>query len=235
MNWEPPGRNETKTAIAQQQGQQVDPGELLYGFTNNKRIEQSGPIKNMPQEFIQLTKLLKEMDACFSRTLPVYFGDQNKSFSPQRRGAERRRKKAKGEGNQFGGTLERYRLPGKPLAHYVLPKEDAILWTSFADITLLHSCPAAIHLDHNGRVKDQHSFTVMTSVGQGFSGGTFCLIEYGYKIPVKPGDLLIAQTTREWHTNISPVQGEKFSVVAYSRKQLSNPVWKIGPSVAVRR
>ena len=52
------------------------------------------------------------------------------------------------------------------------------------------------------------------------------MIEYGIKIPVKPGDLLIAQTTREWHCNTTPVAGIKYSLVCYYHKLLAKPTWR---------
>ena len=127
---------------------------------------------------------------------------------------------------EFGGIQQELR-------HFV---------TSFSNVTLLRSCPAAIHKDQGNARKNQTSFTCLTSVGRRdkkgevvFSGGTFCLIEYGIKIPVRPGDILIAQTTREWHCNVKPVKGVKYSIVCYYRRRLADPnlkpgKWMSGPT-----
>jgi hypothetical protein len=83
----------------------------------------------------------------------------------------------------------------------------------------------AVHKDGGNARKDQTSFTCLTTVrDEDFKGGgEFCFPEYGLLIPVKPGDILIGQTTREWHYNISSVQGTKYSMVAYYRRNLANP------------
>lgn len=64
-----------------------------------------------------------------------------------------------------------------------------------------------------------------------YAGGAFCLLEYGIQIPLQPGDLLITATAREWHRNVTPVQGEKYSIVAYYRTGVDNPKMKPGKSV----
>jgi len=64
----------------------------------------------------------------------------------------------------------------------------------------------------------------MTTVrGTEYEGGVFCLPEYGLKIPVQPGDVLIALTAREWHCNLTPVRGTKYSIVCYYQWRLTNP------------
>ena len=53
-------------------------------------------------------------------------------------------------------------------------------------------------------------------------GGEFCFIEYGLKISVRPGDLLLGATMREWHCNLTPVQGTKYSITCYYRRGLGS-------------
>ncbi|MFZ0951640.1 MAG: hypothetical protein WAN17_05195 [Candidatus Sulfotelmatobacter sp.] len=101
-------------------------------------------------------------------------------------------------------------------------------FTPFTTITFLKSAPASVHLDaRNGA----DSLACMTSVAdpdpaKRYSGGAFCFIEYGVEIRVRPGDLLIGATPKNWHCNLSPVQGLKYSVIAYSKKALrrQNPL-----------
>ncbi len=219
LDWDhhpPKKRPETLTAIERQKGL-VPPGEYTYGWTFFSGLLERASRRIEPQ-FNHLEKLLREMDDCFARTLPLYHRDANVSKSPEEREAESKRPKQP----EYGG---------------ILPKFRQFFTTTFSTITLLRSCPASIHLDRNAR-NDQTSFTCLTSVGRRnekgeveFSGGTFCLIEYGIKIPVTPGSILIAQTTREWHYNTTPVQGTKYSIVCYYRKQLGNPKLKPGKSV----
>jgi hypothetical protein len=88
--------------------------------------------------------------------------------------------------------------------------------TAFSTITVLRSCPSAIHRDTGNSKTTDLSLTCMTTVrGTDYEGGAFCLPEYGLKIPVQPGDVLIAATAREWHCNLTPVRGTKYSIVCY--------------------
>jgi len=95
-------------------------------------------------------------------------------------------------------------------------------FTPFTTLTFLRSAPASVHLDaRNGA----DSMACMTSLANPnpanlYSGGAFCFIEYGVEIRVRPGDLLIGATPKNWHCNLSPVQGLKYSVIAYSKKAL---------------
>ncbi|HVP51413.1 MAG TPA: hypothetical protein VMT05_04850 [Terriglobales bacterium] len=90
--------------------------------------------------------------------------------------------------------------------------------TPFTTVTVNRNCPTALHKDiqnHPGLI------AMTTAAASGTTGGEFCFPQYALKVPVKPGDLLIAATSREWHCNLSPVAGLKFSVVCY-RRRLSN-------------
>ena len=116
---------------------------------------------------------------------------------------------------QFARTLPRHfaeqnRLIPAPFRQY---------GTALSTISFLKSCPSAVHKDAGNGL----SLTVMTTVGKDSSGGPFCVLEYGLKIPVKPGDVLIAATAREWHVNLTPVQGTKYSIIGYYRRGLASP------------
>ena len=87
--------------------------------------------------------------------------------------------------------------------------------TTFTTITVNRNCPTALHKDsynHPGLI------AMTTLAAPGTTGGEFCFPQYALKVPVKPGDLLIAATNREWHCNLSPVVGLKFSMVCYKRR-----------------
>jgi hypothetical protein len=90
--------------------------------------------------------------------------------------------------------------------------------TPFSTVTVNRNCPTGLHKD----TRNHPGLIAMTTLAApGTTGGAFCFPQYALKVPVKPGDLLIAATSREWHCNLSPVVGLKFSVVCYRRK-LSN-------------
>lgn len=209
MEWTPPRtRRETIPAIERQERiGGVPAGELLFGHTARGSIEKTLDSRSMWKQFMKLGKLLGEMNSIFSRTIPTYYSKQNHILSLEKRVKERQERTGRKPGTEFGGTPDELRIP----------------LSVFTTITLLRNCPAAIHKDNNAR-KDQSSFSCLTTVGENFTGGTFCLLEPGLRIPVKPGDVLIAQTTKMWHCNLTPVQGKKYSVVAYSFKEIANPV-----------
>jgi hypothetical protein len=98
--------------------------------------------------------------------------------------------------------------------------------TAFSTVSILKSCPSAIHRDAGNAKTSQQSLTCLTVVGnkEEYNGGEFCLLEYGLKIPVRPGDVLIAATSREWHLNLTPVKGLKYSLICYFRHGLASPV-----------
>jgi hypothetical protein len=100
-----------------------------------------------------------------------------------------------------------------------VPADFRQFGTAFSTTTILKSSPASVHKDSGNGL----SLTCMTTVGRESSGGEFCLLEYGLKIPVRPGDVLIAATCREWHVNLTPVKGTKYSIVCYFRCGLTSP------------
>jgi hypothetical protein len=102
--------------------------------------------------------------------------------------------------------------------HKVARAEFRAAGTTFTTVTVNRNLPTALHKDE----KNHPGLIAMTTVAApGTTGGEFCFPQYALKVPVKPGDLLIAATSREWHCNLSPVVGLKFSVVCYKRR-LSN-------------
>lgn len=107
----------------------------------------------------------------------------------------------------------------------LIPSDFRQFGTAFSNATILKSCPSAIHRDGGNARNTDLSLTCLTTVGNEgeYSGGEFCVIEFGVKIPVGPGDVLIAASAREWHCNLTPVQGTKYSIVCYYRRGLANP------------
>ncbi len=199
MWWRAPGRPETKTAEDRQKGNIVTPRELTLGLSkarHEKSARLSANTKKQHEEHLQvLFKLTNHMTACFARVLPNYFGMQNSSgvvhLNPERRTPA-------GPGEKATGIQDWMRFG----------------LSSFSTITLLRSCPASVHKDKNAR-RNLHNFACFTSLGSGFKGGRLCFLEYGIKIPVGPGDMFIAQSSREWHYNVDPVVGTKYSVICY--------------------
>jgi hypothetical protein len=115
------------------------------------------------------------------------------------------------------------RLPRKFMEQNVGTPEEFRLagFTPFSSVAILKSAPSAVHTDgRNG-----NNFACMTSVedpDDPYDGGAFCFVEFGVQIAVKPGDLLIASTPRDWHANLTPVKGTKYSIVCYFKKVLTH-------------
>jgi hypothetical protein len=203
MEFEKPRRSETRPAIDRQKGL-VDAGELAFGTSHQGNLQKAHAHKTEEQNYAALGPLFKLMDLIFATVLPAYWFFQSETLPL----AERERILAGQKPREFGGALNRFRHFG----------------TSFTNSALLKSCPSAIHLDSNsGAGPNVTNQTCLTSCGDGFEGGTFCLIEYGIRIAVTPGDLFIGQTSRLWHTNIGRVKGTKYSIVAYMRPYLGKP------------
>jgi hypothetical protein len=204
LDWIPPKtRAETIPAIKRQKKQKVQAKEIHAGHTHHLTLEQSTILKKQPEQFAKLEELLTKLDEIYRVVLPEFWHAQNTPKTLEERFEELARATKERRHPNFGGIAWRFRL----------------FLTAFSSVTLLKSCPAAVHQDSNGSSK-LPNFSVLTSIGKGFTGGTFCLLEYGVKIPVQPGDVLICQSTREWHCNIKPVDGLKYSIVAYYKPPL---------------
>jgi hypothetical protein len=213
--WPLPKRAETKTAIERQPASNP-PGEYTMGYTGRMTIERTQAVREHKDAFAHLGPLIFEMNDCFARVFPFYYKQQNipKSLTDRMEEYAKYQEQAKLKQERiydYGGILQDLRQ---------------LTTTAFSTLALLKSCPSSIHQDSGNARPEQTSFTCLTSIGppEGFTGGTFCFIEYGYKVPVQPGDVLIAQTTREWHCNIGKVEGVKYSIVCYYRRGLANPI-----------
>lgn len=109
------------------------------------------------------------------------------------------------------GRHKTARPPFHPAGH----AEFRAAGTTFTTVTVNRNLPTALHKDE----RNHPGLIAMTTVAApGTHGGELCFPQYALKVPVKPGDLLIAATSREWHCNLSPVAGLKFSVVCYKRR-----------------
>lgn len=209
MDWIPPTRPETRDAakfnrqVRERKYETPQAGELQFGYlVRGGMVEFTRPARYQKVRYEATYPLIQQMHHVFARTLPGYF-----------RGAPGMEKEAGAHGaNQR-----------------ISAKKRQAGTTPASTVTILRSCPAALHTDPNG---SKLGLACMTSIrGTEYAGGAFCLLEYGIQIPVQPGDLLIAATAREWHCNVTPVQGEKYSIVCYYRTGVDNPKMRPGKSV----
>jgi hypothetical protein len=211
MKWREPRRKETIPAIKLQEKQGSGPsaGEWLVGFSSG--VVQWGTVHTKQAIYIRHLELIRMADTVFKKVLPEYHQLQNIPMDIRARELEATEKR--GQHPKLGGIPARYRL----------------FLSSFSALAILRNCPTACHKDRNAR-PDETNFSCLTSVGD-YKGGGFCLPEYKLRVPVKPGDLLIFQTSKEWHTNIGAIKGEKYSIVFYYQTRLANPHIAIGTGV----
>lgn len=177
----------------------VEARELNIGHHEMGRIFKFTRGNPKLEYYLKTFNLLHQMSGVYQRTLPDHFRAQNSNVP------------AKGV------------VPAAK--HRVgIPADLRLGMSAFSTIALLKSAPSAVHKDS----KNGDNFACMTSVAdpdpaQRYSGGTFCFVKYGVTIAVTPGDILIASTPQDWHANLTPVQGLKYSIVAYYKRTLHSP------------
>jgi hypothetical protein len=176
---------------------QADPviaGELNVGFGARSYVYELKDTEANREALKLLTPILDAMAGVFQRLVPKEFSLVNSEM--QAKAAD-------------------------PVNGRAIPVEFRLGGTSpFSSAALLRSAPSAVHTDGRNGSK----LACMTSVAPGaYTGGKFCFVDYGVTIGVRPGDVLIATTPRDWHCNLEPVVGEKYSVVAYFKKVIAHP------------
>jgi hypothetical protein len=113
-------------------------------------------------------------------------------------------------GHAFTMCPEPFRLKGK--SGRSLP---------YSRLAILKSAASAIHVDADNGMGVACMTTIEDS-NDPYKGGTFCFVEYGLQIAVRPGDMLIANTPEHWHCNVAKITGTKYSIVAYFSKRLAS-------------
>jgi hypothetical protein len=80
----------------------------------------------------------------------------------------------------------------------------------FSTITINKDSLCRSHTDH----KNSAGMSCITTFGE-FAGALLCFPRLRVAFDIQPGDVLIADTTREQHGNIGPLADHRISVVAY--------------------
>jgi len=88
----------------------------------------------------------------------------------------------------------------------------------FSTITLNHNILFGAHND--GR-NVPGTLGCLTALGE-YAGGELCFPRLGITFDLRPGDLLIADTNREFHGTVGGIVGSRYSVVAYLHESLLN-------------
>jgi hypothetical protein len=92
-----------------------------------------------------------------------------------------------------------------------------LFWgTPFSTITLNHNLLFGAHRD--GR-NIPGTLSCLTALGR-WTGGLLGFPRLGVSFDLRPGDLLIADTNREYHGTVGGVFGNRYSMVAYLHKSL---------------
>ena len=135
-------------------------------------------------------------------------------------------------GNEFKEKLRKTFGHHKHKMRKIPPQFRLNTDSPFTTYTFLRSAPSAVHVDANAIVTPHTkvspatpTFALMTTVAPSddYKGGEFCLVQYGLAFKVRPGDLLMAATSKHEHCNLSPVIGLKYSIVVYLKPQLTSP------------
>jgi hypothetical protein len=170
--------------------------ELNMGYGEMARIFRFKETAPQFEAYRKTFNLLHHMTGVYATTLPDHFRVQNSNVPAK--------------GSPSSAT------------RVGIPADFRQGLSAFSSVALLKSAPSAVHKD----AKNGNNFACMTSVAPNpptYQGGTFCFVKYGVTVAVRPGDILIASTPRDWHANLTPVQGLKYSVVAYYKKTLHSP------------
>ena len=89
--------------------------------------------------------------------------------------------------------------------------------TMFSTITVNQAALFKSHEDGNNL---EGTLACLAAFGS-WSGADLCFLRFGVSCPLEPGDLLIGDTNREQHGNLGPLFGQRISVVAYMRDDLT--------------
>ncbi len=91
-----------------------------------------------------------------------------------------------------------------------------LLFAHFSTITLNRNILFGAHEDGNNM---PGTMGCLSALGD-YAGGILCLPRLGVAFDLRPRDLLIADTNEEFHTNLGPIVGKRYSVVAYLHSSL---------------
>ena len=88
--------------------------------------------------------------------------------------------------------------------------------TAFSTITVNKSIVFGAHQD-GSNIKD--TLGCITTFGD-FAGGTLVFPRFGVGADIRPRDMLVADSNTEYHGNLGPIFGTRYSIVGYLHKSL---------------
>jgi hypothetical protein len=170
----------------------------------------SAPTLNLPELYISLHSLLREMDELLRDKLPAYY-DYAKNVGM--------RTQLEDEEDDEIDLFERVK-DARHLAYLKPPGLEGLFYrvgkTVFTTIEV--NGPTIFRAHEDGHNVDG-TCVCIAALGD-FVGGRLVFPRYGYSAELRPRDLLICDNNKELHGNLGPLVGERFSVVAFQHESL---------------
>jgi hypothetical protein len=185
--------------------------ELLLGWKKEKarredRIRRA--TRDQVGEHIGLEPLFWDFECAMREHLPSYWNHHMRQAF----------KLVKRPGEQLK-TLDKVKNPWhRQLLEMTFGRSAfyGLLFAHFSTITLNRNILFGAHEDGNNMPGTMGCLTALGDYG----GGILCLPRLGAAFDIRPRDLLIADTNEEFHTNLGPIVGKRYSVVAYLHSSL---------------
>lgn len=179
-------------------------GELAFGWVDRRPygIHLLAPTQRQVLTcHYELLPLLQAMNNLMAEHLPAH-------WQAQAQAAHRNGHRTLGAEwmNPNGGAVYRPQLLGNDRW---LPAKPPI----FSTITINRNVVCGLHCD-GGNVE---GMACLTAVGQ-WQNTELCFPQLAVAFPMRPGDVLMADTGTEPHGNVGPFMGTRISVVAYLRR-----------------
>jgi hypothetical protein len=185
-------------------------GDLVVGWLKDSTCPDILRAGNRDNLFLcmRLVPLLRDMEYLLANNLPEYFQFHMRQACRLIRPHKR---------------LNSLHLMKDPFQRQQLTKWNAgqdyyhfMGVSAFSTLTLNRNL---IFGAHDDRHNVAGTLGCLTAVGS-YKGGELCFPRLGVRFDLKPGDLLIADTNKEYHGTCSSIVGERYSIVAYLHSSL---------------
>lgn len=199
---------------------QVLGGELLFGWFKG-HTPPNDPITNVTRDYwydyVGLWDLMREIHDAMAYHMAEYFAFHDKQAN--------RLARPSGSGSLDTEIVDPLRFLDKqtdPATRTNIESEmkwmvNYLIWgTSFSSITVNKSIVFTAHEDRNNM---PDTLGALTALGD-FVGGTLVFPRFGIGADVGPRDILFADSNLEYHGNLGPIFGTRYSIVGYLHKSL---------------
>jgi hypothetical protein len=169
----------------------------------------SAPTLALPELYISLRPLLREMDVLLQDKLPEYYDyAQNMAMTIEQ-----------SEDDDEIELYERVKDPRHLSSLEHMEPFDMFYTLGPTIFTTVEVNGPTIFRAHEDANNMFGTCVCITALGD-FVGGRLVFPRYGYSAELRPRDLLICDNNKELHGNLGPLVGERFSVVAFQHESL---------------